>query len=254
MADRPNKSILERVIVRADFAIPLPSVGESLPPAVSQASLKLFPDAESPVRGKVGEFQISVSSTGPTITDKLEDTTVWRYRSRDRLSTLSVSPHNVNILYEAYPGYAVMKSHFEVVMAAVYSANTVVQIRRLGLRYVNKLQRPEGDPLEWSEDLSKALLSIFDVYPENKHMIARAFHSLELNFEDAFLRFQYGMHNPDFPSPIVRKVFILDFDAFNYGLIEDQQEMLKCLDRLHGLIEDLFKVVTTERLRSEIDG
>jgi uncharacterized protein (TIGR04255 family) len=69
------------------------------------------------------------------------------------------------------------------------------------------------------------------------------------------LNFQYGMHNPDFPSRIRRKLFILDLDASYQGLLS-RDDIKSNIDTAHNRIEELFENVIREdlRRRMEIDN
>jgi uncharacterized protein (TIGR04255 family) len=56
------------------------------------------------------------------------------------------------------------------------------------------------------------------------------------------------MHNPDYPSPIKKKSFILDYDAYIVGLLT-KAEINRNLEILHDEIEKMFELSITEKLR-----
>jgi uncharacterized protein (TIGR04255 family) len=123
-----------------------------------------------------------------------------------------------------------------------------IQISRFGLRYINVIEIDEPDPTNWEKYISPDLLSIFRV-PNESDEILRAFHLLSTKKDDVSLLFQYGMHNPDFPAPIVKKTFILDFDASYQGSRNEAQIKLD-IDLFHDQIEKYFENSITDDLRA----
>jgi len=89
----------------------------------------------------------------------------------------------------------------------------ISEIERLGLRYVNNINLDEINPLNWKKYINSNLTSSLK-FVKDRNLISRAFHNLELKYEDMNIRFQYGLHNPDYPSIIKEKEFILDYDAY----------------------------------------
>jgi 16S rRNA (cytosine(1402)-N(4))-methyltransferase len=71
------------------------------------------------------------------------------------------------------------------------------------------------------------------------------------NYGEDSLRFQFGMLNPDYPSPIKKKVFTLDHDMYTNKLLE-QSEIPVVLDRFHERISNSFERVITNGLRSKM--
>jgi len=71
---------------------------------------------------------------------------------------------------------------------------------------------------------------------------------MELDLSDMRVRFQYGMHNPDYPSVIRRKQFILDYDAYREET-QTGDELERNLMRFHSKIQELFEQSITDELR-----
>lgn len=129
----------------------------------------------------------------------------------------------------------------------MFEAFSDLQVKRLGLRYINSVEAPGPNKFSWNAYLNRNLLSIFNI-PVDKAKIARAFHNLELNLGDLTLRFQYGIHNPDYPAPIRKRVFILDYDAYTTGFLA-KEEIHQTLPVLHDEIEQLSEKSITDKLR-----
>jgi len=61
------------------------------------------------------------------------------------------------------------------------------------------------------------------------------------------------MHNPEYPAPIRRRIFVLDFDAFSQGLLE-QNEIESRLGRFHSLIQQVFERSILDGLRQQLNA
>ena len=152
------------------------------------------------------------------------------------------------IVYNKYESFGAFKNHFlEIVDALFKCYGHDVVVKRFGLRYINKVHFDKGELINWDKYLDRNLLQIFNV-AEDKTKICRAFHNLELNYGDMNFRFQYGVHNADYPAPLRSKDFILDFDEYYQGL-QNQDEISNNLIRFHDKIEKSFEKFITEDLR-----
>jgi uncharacterized protein (TIGR04255 family) len=122
-------------------------------------------------------------------------------------------------------------------------------VNRFGLRYINNIELNEDEPLNWQKYINEVLLHMFDV-TGNKNNLSRVFSNIVQNFDDGMqLNFNFGMHNPDFPSRIRRKSFIMDLDAFLQGVLV-KEDIKSGIDIAHDRIEELFENCITNDLRT----
>ena len=236
---------LQEVIVRADFAVPLLDMQNDINPKLKKSIMNLFP---------ICEFNDLIANEFRVSGDKFESnqTTVKEYKffSKDRKKFAIINEKCLLIRYEKYEKFEILLSNFMSIIDVLFDVNADVQINRLGLRYVNNIHFDnEPNPTDWEEYLDIKLLSIFNVR-NNKQYVVRAFQNLEFHFEDIHLQFQYGMRNPDYPMPIYKKIFILDYDAHCIGMIQKSSELKEYLIKFHGEINKLFESSITEKLRS----
>lgn len=75
---------------------------------------------------------------------------------------------------------------------------------------------------------------------------------MDLNLGNMKIRFRYGMHNPDYPAPIRKKLFILDYDAFLEGL-QNEADMISNIDKFNNEIESMFEKCIKDGLREIMD-
>lgn len=244
-----QKNYLTQVIARIDFGA-IPALSSSGPPAaITKVLKKGFPYPEQKklmmrsIRFGFGE--------GKTEQEAAEDIYQWFYYSENRDKTVHITGDCMYVEYKKYKSFDTLNSDFLMILDAIYKAFPDLQVTRMGLRYVDNIEMPtEKNPTDWSAYLDPRLLSIFDI-ADDASTISRAFQILEFNYGTYNMRFQYGMHNADYPAPIRKKVFTLDYDAYCQSLLE-RQEIADNLVTFHGKIKASFEEVITEGLRRKM--
>lgn len=242
-----KKPFLTEVIARVDFPSPIEGIEKQLPPEISKGMMKIFPIAE-PRKAIAQELRISPDELRQKRLELME----WRFHGRDRDKTLTIIPTAVFVKYTVYHSYEVLKEEFLGALEVFFTTFEDAQGSRLGLRYINNIVLDNGDPLSWNDYLNERMLHLFQFYPD-VGAIARVFHNLEWNFGEFNLRYQFGMHNPDYPAPIRKKSYILDLDAYYQGP-HDYAEISSNLDKFHDRIQKLFELSITDDLREIMNG
>lgn len=240
-----RRNFLGAVIARADFLSPIEALASALPADLGKVATSRFPIAE-PRKASVQEVAFSAEDLSTRRTEFTE----WIFHGKDREKTLYISQNSLWIEVKRYQRYELLRDDFEAVLSAFVRAHPQAQISRLGLRYVNRVELQEPNPLDWARYLADYTLAIFQ--QANPAQLARALHVLELNLGDFNLRFQYGMPNPDFPAPIKRKLYVLDFDAYAQGPQENER-IGTSLDAFHGVIQARFEATITGALREKMN-
>lgn len=242
-----RRNFLSEVIARVDLLNPIEGLEAALPDSLNQSALRTFPVRE-PRQSIAQELQI-----GPKqFATKQSEFTEWHFHGRRREKTFAIGPTWIYVSYKQYEKYELLRTDFLEQATAFFREYRNAEPSRLGLRYINQIELSSGDPLDWDPYLNSSMLSIFRVV-EGKPRIARTFHNLELAEEDFQVRFQYGMHNPDYPAPIRRKRFVLDLDAYRQGHFEPA-ELESLLDRFHRRIQEIFEHSITNRLREVLNA
>jgi len=237
-----KKDFLKQVIVRIDFDTPLPIVLEGPAKGIYDTVKERFPVTEErKVIGK--EFLIGKNA----IKERSIETKEWHYYGKNREKHLTVSPNVMFIEYNKYEYYEMLHDDFLSVSNAIFDAYPKLQVKRLGLRYIDNIDIAEGNPMEWDKYLKPELNSTFAI-ADNKETISRAFHVLEFNYGEDLLRFQFGMFNPDYPAPIKKKIYTLDYDMYVTKLL-GKTDIEQTLNRFHEKVNHSFEEVITEELR-----
>lgn len=241
-------NFLIEVIVRIDFLNDFPDIDKRLPTNISNAIAKWFPIPE-PRKAISKQINLTGAVEQKVPLTKTIEFTEWHFHSKDRLKELVILPNSAFIKYLEYKYFKELKDDFESIMNVLFEAYTDSQGKRLGLRYINEIKLLEENPFMWSDYLNKDLLGVFNLDSENLKMASRIFHNLEYNFDDFNLRYQFGMHNPDYPASIKKKAFILDYDAYFQGVL-DEKKIKSNIDGFHSKIQDLFELSITDKLRA----
>lgn len=242
MVRKYRTPFLKQVIVRLDFSYPVLKLARTIPQGLREAISRSFPISEP--KGFIGKELIVTK--GITKEKTLEGTD-WYFHSMDRQKTLIVCRDNVNISYAQYDTFDVLKQDFLPIVTELFDTYDDFEGKRLGLRYINEIALPENDLLDWSDYLDERLLTSLS-FPQDPRRICRAFNNLELNHGDLIIRFQYGMFNPDYPAPIRKKSFVLDYDAHLQGP-QNLDDVKHSVDVFHQAIQELFEYSISDGLR-----
>lgn len=242
-----GQNYLTEVVARIDFVSPLANIKDQLPQSISKAALSNFPINEVE-KGVAQQFELTPGS----MSTRAEEVTFWNFYSRGRGKWLQIQPKAMFVSYKRYTTYQELRSDFIGICNALFEAFHEAQPSRLGLRYINQINAGSGNPLNWSTFINGELLGLFSFKSEDAEF-NRIFHTLEYVIKEEFnLRFQFGLHNPDYPATIRRRLFTLDYDAYYKGLLEPG-DVETSLDSFHQVIQAMFEGSITENLREKMN-
>jgi uncharacterized protein (TIGR04255 family) len=230
-----HSNFVAQVIARADFLSPISSLVSGLPASIGTSIRERFPIPEP--RKAISQ---KVNLPEGNVTE-------WLFYGKEREKSLSIAPGWIWIEQKRYERYESFRDDFITSLLSLCEAFPDAQISRLGIRYINQIELKEIDPFDWSQYLADYATATLSAQAD-KSKIVRDFHSLELNCESFNLRFQFGMHNPEYPAPIRRKLFVLDLDAYSQRTIEPGN-IQSALDEYHHAIQARFEGTIKEPLR-----
>jgi uncharacterized protein (TIGR04255 family) len=238
-----KNNFLQEVIARIDLVSPISILINELPKEISTEALSNFPIDEP----KKGFTQQVVFSPSKLITNK-QEFTEWNFYGRDRKKMLRISPDSFFISYNKYETFDKLRAEFDSFKNCFFNLFKEAQPSRLGLRYINQIDLTNGNPFDWHDFLDSNLLNLLN-YKVDGAKPSRIFHNYEVVFPDEYnLRFNFGLHNPDYPSPLRKRIFTLDYDAYYKGLMEPKN-ITDFLDSYHSSIQELFEHNITDKLR-----
>lgn len=227
---------LKEVIIRIDLPETFEFSETNIPKEIEKEVLKRFPIPEpKTIQGK--ELQFSDKEFIQTDLEQKE----WHFFDSNRDKKLVFSKNAFFISYKKYEKFDKLMEDWNSVISLIFDKYPEIQVNRIGLRYVNHIQL-DKDQNKWKDVINEKLLHNFQLGLEN---ISRGFSVINLNEKGIKTNFQYGLHNPDFPSPIKDNIFILDFDVFYEGILT-KNEILENTNIFHGMIKSLFYLFTSD--------
>lgn len=233
---------LKEAIIRIDFPTAATCLSDTLNAKVSKAALSKFPIFESQ-KVQAQEFKFS----GEGFSANSREVTQWTFHGKSREKSLIISPEAIVQTNKSYKSYEVFTGDFLHVLSALKEVQPDLPVSRIGIRYVNIIDLPSGDPLEWQDYINERMLGIIDL-GNDKRNISRLFHVLEYNLDPISLKFQFGIANPDYPAVVKRKQFVLDLDAHSFGAFE-LTEVQSTIENAHTIIQEYFERSITEKTR-----
>lgn len=234
---------IKEAIARIDFPASVPCLSEALDTKISKAALSKFQISEP---RKINTQEFEISETGLSANNR--EVTQWTFHDKNREKSLVISPEAIILSTKSYKSYEIFSSDFFHVLNAINEVQRDIPVSRIGVRYVNVIDIPSGDPLKWSGYINESMLGIIDLHKEKNKNVSRAFHILEYSFDDINLKFQFGIVNPDYPAVVKRKQFVLDLDAYSQGNYE-MSEVKLFVEKAHALIQEFFELSITEKSR-----
>ncbi|MCO5250968.1 MAG: TIGR04255 family protein [Candidatus Kapabacteria bacterium] len=239
-----KKNFITAAIARIDFLNPIDEIDNKLPKAFIDSLKNNFPIAESnPI--KTDTFAISHIETKQSTESMIE----WKFWNKERNRLIVLTKFSLALSQNYYSTFEEFTYEFETALTSICSVYNNPEIRRFGLRYVNEINISEDKPLKWTNYINKNLIATIN-FPKEKEKISRTFHNLIMNYDEFELKFNFGMHNADYPAPIKQKNFILDFDATHHGILT-RNGVLELLPKFHAKIQDLFEDSILDKLRDK---
>ena len=249
MSKKYAKNFLKNVIFRLDFAQSLSTSKKSVNDFYEVIRNK-FPKKED-VATTIFEALV-VSGKDSSI--KQSQKNIVNYKFSDETGEivlmLESEPSNINLLITSYKNSDELTTLINLIISAIVKVYGDIVIKRTGLRYLNHIVLSEGNALDWTSLIDSRLISLLE-FPADKRTISRGLGRIELSKDSHKVLFQFGMHNPEYPNPIARKEFILDYDCYVMDEIS-AAEIPKLVKVLHEDAKDLFERSILDGLREKM--
>jgi uncharacterized protein (TIGR04255 family) len=173
----------------------------------------------------------------------------WKFK--DKMATQEVTLTADFIAFETnkytrFPDFSEKLSSIYRLFCETYRPEL---IKRIGLRYINQIYIPDGNPLEWDDLINSNLTSSLKAFPDWKQNILRSMHQLHLSKDDFKITFQFGIFNSEYPNTITKKEFILDYDCISEQETEPDR-VIQYFEQFNKEIENLFEDSIGDGLRN----
>lgn len=244
-----KKNYLSRVIFRIDFN-PIARLQTEKKPELSQKIESKYPY----VKGRATtQISFSLSLTGSGI-EQQDSSTIWDHRTEENSKKIiTLAPNHLVIDYgkDEYDHFPPFRDEIKYVYENFLDIYKIEEVSRVGLRFINEVSMAEGNPLEWKGFINEKLsVSTFAGLIEGMKLV-RSMHQLHALYDDISVLFNYGMYNPDFPNPVARKHYVLDYDCYITGGIKSSEVLGRVVD-LNSVAENMFESSIDEELRRDM--
>lgn len=225
-----KSNYLKNVIFRIDFSQQLPPNKKLIDNFYNLVKVE-FPKKEA-LKGKILHTQIVSKKNGNKVTQQEQNVTNYKFSDENQTKVLTLEPlSNMNLVFNIYKNSQELNDIIGLIINAVIQVYGDIEIKRTGLRYINDISIPEGNPFDWAPFINHSLIASLDFPPENRNL-SRSMGVIELIRDDHGVLFQYGMYNPEYPNKIARKIFVLDYDCYindnlNASEIKEKTKMLQ---------------------------
>jgi len=247
-----TNNYLDQVIFRIDFTREIDHSQKSI--SSFYTGIKdIFPHKED-IKNIILEASFSQEKDGRKISQTERNVVNYRFTDESKNIIIGLDPTTLFIEVNLYTNFDDLISKINLVLDNLKKCYDNLIIKRTGLRYINKIVLNEDNPLDWANLINGNLISMLN-FPADKSELSRAMGLIELNKDGYYVRFQFGLPNSEFPNPISRREFVLDYDCYN----DDEIETSDVIDNLlvfHEDILSLYENAISEGLRTimgEID-
>jgi len=239
MTDQNSKIIyphnyLTNVICRIDFPEVLELNPENPPIELKKRIIDKFPLFET-IKGS--NLRVDIKE-GSAKTDYHEETS-WEFKNKDKSKRIVINSKFLHIEYSKYKHFNEFLGDIRLIFGNLIGLYPIQITKRIGLRKINTIRLEEREnPYDWTDFIHPCLFSIPTRFADNESIL-RSMHILEVEENDLYLRFQFGLFNSEFPNPIARKEFVLDYDCYTDDEIEIS-EVYKKLEDANSIIYHWF--------------
>ncbi len=248
-----RRNYLAQVVARIDFVDELPWV-DKLPKSVVDAARATFPHMEV-VSLDAMQIRFEKGSSGGKASASQTPAKEWVFHTVARNRSLRIGPKWFLVVCDEFVSFSdSIRCGVEPVWDAMCTEDGLPVTNRLGLRYINHVPQifPDRSPRDWKNVVKQSVLSVLKA-PDPHDRLVRALGVTEYGHDGHLLRFQFGMHNPDYPGPLTRQVFLLDYDCWTDGVVEPE-EMIDHLQTFRDEILEMFHASAAPGLIANLKG
>lgn len=242
---------LNQVIVRLDFMETLQNA-KVFYEEFERSIVKYFPKKGKDQLIKLNEINVMINVKEPSESAASSELVVGlqkEYWDKNMTNKFIVSNRFIVFEINAYSSFEKM---FEMINSIVpsFMAMTNVTVQRMGIRYINIFD-PEKIKIRknyFQSDVASSLSKKTQELDDDLKII-RTMHLAEYNFQNMHLNFRYGMFNPEYPNPLKKDNFVLDYDCFIQEAISSSAEIMQGIANGHKIIQKMFENSITDGLR-----
>lgn len=243
-----QNTFLKQVILRLDFNRLAALQTEAATPFTEDMKAR-YPDVSS---NPTTMLSVVMSPGGPNLS---QQTVGWLrvHKAQGTARSVTLASDFVAIEYGAgaYQHFDELREQVVFVLGIFRNRLGPQQFTRIGLRYVNEITFPQGDALDWDNLINPDLVTSVKAGLLNELRMARSVHHLVAQKDDISVILNYGISNPDYPSAVARRQFVLDLDCYVNGIVESAEAEQRIRD-INAVAEQIFEHSIEDGLRNHM--
>ncbi len=172
----------------------------------------------------------------------------------DNRKKLTISNKFIVFEIRVYDSFSKVCDYVTDIFKEVFSVNNIT-VMRTGVRYINIF---DSSQVKITKNLFNAsiaaTLGTKTLYEGSHIQCIRSLHTNEYQVnDDMMLKFQYGMYNPNYPSLLQKKDFVLDYDCSYSFPLSSFEDVMHYLQKGHDTIQYLFENSIGDPLREVLN-
>jgi uncharacterized protein (TIGR04255 family) len=243
---------LTKVVLRLDFdALEQlrQNVQVSVKPEFSNRIAAIYPI----VAGQpTATLSVNIGPMGSGINQQITGVQ-WHHRKVENgTCVVALAPEFLAIEYGKgdFDHFPPFRAEVQTILMALQDMYHVPTFNRIGLRYIDEISIPDGNPLDWNGLIAPDLITSVKACIQEGMDMVRSIHQLHARRNECTMVYNYGLHNPDFPNTLARRSFVLDFDCSRSGVAAG--EALQVIDDINNFCESIFENSIQDGLREKM--
>ncbi|MCE5248922.1 TIGR04255 family protein [bacterium] len=237
------KNFLTNVIFRIDFS-PILKIDTELPIELQEKVRMEFPEYNNKIENLI---QTTKLPDGEIKLERPGIHNIHRIYNPKKNKTILIQYNFVSLENQKYINFHDFKNDVKNLYDVFSVIYRPLNIKRIGLRYINEIIIRTGNPLEWNNYINTKLISPIDFF-NDKDTLSRIMTTSTINKEDLSINYICGIYNPEYPAKISRKEFIIDIDCYSHDY--DENRVIEFLDKARKEAKLLFEKSIKKDLRS----
>ncbi|MDD1730279.1 MAG: TIGR04255 family protein, partial [Methanospirillum sp.] len=136
-----KNNFIDQVIIRYDFVAPIVDFDNGLPIELRNIIISKFPIVET--------LKSSIL-TPQALGGILSDATIYTFQSNEREKILEFGKSYCAIIFKKFTSFNNLISEITPINEILFSPSIKISINRIGLRFINQINLPGKNPLNWS--------------------------------------------------------------------------------------------------------
>lgn len=244
-----RKNFISGVIFRIDFENEQSEFKDAIPEMLKTSLLRVAPHFEI---HEIKNEEIRIDALNNKIERNTTEIKEHNYYANEKTKRVAISKNCYFTEFSKFSSFADFSLFINPTIEHVKRYMPLLRAKRIGLRYINKIVFTEPEPTEWSRYINSQLICGLN-FISDSYALCRSFTGNEYAYNDSRVILKFGMINPDYPSIIRKKEFIIDIDVSKVGSFCGE-DIEHALEDFHNTQEIFFERSITQEMRDYLNA